>query len=115
MRSQLISILKKIKSTKNWIHKFEQKLVVGSGFEPLKAEPADLQSAPIGRSGNPPNKELVSYFRKSRKQNFRFSSNFLGFLSKLIVLRWTILGSSIEESIEFGAFNLEETFRTFHA
>ncbi len=29
-------------------------LVVGSGFEPLKAEPADLQSAPIGRSGNPP-------------------------------------------------------------
>ena len=29
-------------------------VVVGSGFEPLKAEPADLQSAPIGRSGNPP-------------------------------------------------------------
>ena len=29
-------------------------LVVGSGFEPLKAKPADLQSAPIGRSGNPP-------------------------------------------------------------
>ncbi len=29
-------------------------LEVGSGFEPLKAEPADLQSAPIGRSGNPP-------------------------------------------------------------
>jgi hypothetical protein len=28
--------------------------VVGSGFEPLKAEPADLQSAPIGHSGNPP-------------------------------------------------------------
>jgi|688.fasta_scaffold23878_10 hypothetical protein len=29
-------------------------LVVGSGFEPLKAKPADLQSAPIGHSGNPP-------------------------------------------------------------
>jgi len=28
--------------------------VAGSGFEPLKATPADLQSAPIGRSGNPP-------------------------------------------------------------
>ncbi len=28
--------------------------VVGSGFEPLKAKPADLQSAPIGHSGNPP-------------------------------------------------------------
>ncbi len=29
-------------------------MVAGRGFEPLKAEPADLQSAPIGRSGNPP-------------------------------------------------------------
>ena len=29
-------------------------IVVGSGFEPLKAKPADLQSAPIGHSGNPP-------------------------------------------------------------
>lgn len=30
-------------------------LVEGGGFEPPKAEPADLQSAPFGRSGNPPN------------------------------------------------------------
>ncbi len=29
-------------------------VVAGEGFEPSKAEPADLQSAPIGRSGNPP-------------------------------------------------------------
>ena len=29
-------------------------MVAGEGFEPSKAEPADLQSAPIGRSGNPP-------------------------------------------------------------
>ena len=28
--------------------------VAGRGFEPLKAVPADLQSAPFGRSGNPP-------------------------------------------------------------
>ena len=28
--------------------------VVGEGFEPSKAEPADLQSAPFGRSGIPP-------------------------------------------------------------
>ena len=35
-------------------------LVVGSGFEPLKAEPADLQSAPIGRSGNPPGVSCAS-------------------------------------------------------
>jgi hypothetical protein len=36
------------------IHAPSKNFVVGSGFEPLKAEPADLQSAPIGRSGNPP-------------------------------------------------------------
>src|SRR5699024_5762772 len=28
--------------------------VAGEGFEPSKAEPADLQSAPFGRSGNLP-------------------------------------------------------------
>ncbi len=28
----------------------------GGGFEPPKAEPADLQSAPFGRSGTPPKK-----------------------------------------------------------
>ena len=31
-----------------------QHLVEGGGFEPPKAEPADLQSAPFGRSGTPP-------------------------------------------------------------
>ena len=30
-------------------------MVVREGFEPSKAEPADLQSAPFGRSGTPPN------------------------------------------------------------
>lgn len=30
-------------------------MVEGSRFELLKALPADLQSAPFGRSGNPPN------------------------------------------------------------
>ena len=29
-------------------------LVVGEGFEPPKAEPAELQSDPFGRLGNPP-------------------------------------------------------------
>ena len=31
-------------------------MVEGEGFEPSKAVPADLQSAPFGRSGIPPNK-----------------------------------------------------------
>ena len=30
------------------------RVVAGEGFEPSKAEPGDLQSPPIGRSGNPP-------------------------------------------------------------
>ena len=29
-------------------------MVVGEGFEPSKAVPADLQSAPFGHSGIPP-------------------------------------------------------------
>ena len=32
-------------------------MVEGGGFEPPKAVPADLQSAPFGRSGTPPAKE----------------------------------------------------------
>ncbi len=34
------------------------KLVEGEGFEPSKAEPTDLQSAPFDRSGTPPKFEL---------------------------------------------------------
>jgi hypothetical protein len=30
------------------------KMVVGEGFEPSKSMTADLQSAPFGRSGTPP-------------------------------------------------------------
>ena len=29
-------------------------VVEGAGFEPAKAEPADLQSAPVDRLGTPP-------------------------------------------------------------
>ncbi len=32
----------------------KNRVVAGEGFEPSKAEPGDLQSPPIGRSGNPP-------------------------------------------------------------
>ncbi len=35
------------------IFKFKM-MVEGGGFEPPKAEPADLQSDPFGRSGTPP-------------------------------------------------------------
>ncbi len=35
-------------------------MVEGDGFEPSKAEPADLQSAPFGHSGTPPNFLLLT-------------------------------------------------------
>ena len=41
-------------------------MVEGEGFEPSKAEPTDLQSAPFDRSGTPP---------KSAKPNFAKSRN----------------------------------------
>ena len=34
-------------------------MVAGEGFEPSKAEPGDLQSPPIGRSGNPPRSNVL--------------------------------------------------------
>ena len=40
----------------------EVSLVAGEGFEPSKAEPGDLQSPPIGRSGNPPYELLAENF-----------------------------------------------------
>ena len=42
-------------------------MVEGGGFEPPKAEPADLQSAPFDRSGIPPQHQ-AAYFqmRESR-------------------------------------------------
>ncbi len=39
-------------------------MVEGDGFEPSKAEPADLQSAPFGHSGTPPNFYATSLINK---------------------------------------------------
>ena len=36
-------------------------VVVGVGFEPTKAEPADLQSAPVDRLGTPPETQAVNF------------------------------------------------------
>ena len=36
------------------LHTLHLTMVEGGGFEPPKAEPADLQSAPFGHSGTPP-------------------------------------------------------------
>ena len=45
-------------------HPFARSLVEGEGFEPSKAEPADLQSAPFNRSGIPPNTTSKLEFSK---------------------------------------------------
>ena len=37
-------------------------MVEGGGFEPPKAEPADLQSDPFGRSGTPPISDKLTIF-----------------------------------------------------
>ena len=42
----------KVRCLTAWLH---PSMVEGEGFEPSKAEPADLQSAPFGHSGTPPN------------------------------------------------------------
>ncbi len=41
-------------------------MVVGEGFEPSKAVPADLQSAPFGHSGTPP-RGIAYYLAFARK------------------------------------------------
>ncbi len=40
-------------------------VVVGGGFEPPKAEPANLQSAPFGHSGIPPGRDMVGGERQA--------------------------------------------------
>gem|GEM_PF-5904456 len=46
---------------------------MGEGFEPPKAEPAELQSDPFGRLGNPPGafhtKVILDEARKSQQYN----------------------------------------------
>ena len=43
--------------TRRWPEFRTPVVVEGVGFEPTKAEPADLQSAPFGHSGTPPRKK----------------------------------------------------------
>ncbi len=54
-------------------------MVEGEGFEPSKAEPADLQSAPFDRSGTPPTKrEIVAAGRRSVKPDGVPAQHFRG-------------------------------------
>jgi hypothetical protein len=55
-------------------------MVAGEGFEPSKAEPGDLQSPPIGRSGNPPGffTACVDYLIKWLARNRNYSGKITG-------------------------------------
>ncbi len=53
-------------------------MVEGVGFEPTKAEPADLQSAPFGHSGTPPKFGAAT---KSRTRDLLITSQLLYQLS----------------------------------
>ena len=44
-------------------------MVEGDGFEPSKAVPADLQSAPFGHSGTPPNFDLSLALYKQKGES----------------------------------------------
>ncbi len=54
-------------------------MVVGEGFEPSKAEPADLQSAPVDRLGTPPYEEW-------HYKSFRLTVNSMRIFSTLLFI-----------------------------
>ncbi len=65
------------------------KLVEGEGFEPSKAEPTDLQSAPFDRSGTPPKFESRILLLGRRVVNRRhevFAKRFL--VKSIIITNW---------------------------
>ena len=49
-----------------------RKVVEGEGFEPSKAEPTDLQSAPFDRSGTPPKFKTSILTARGGNVNWRF-------------------------------------------
>jgi hypothetical protein len=69
--------------------KFVPDKVEGGGFEPPKAEPADLQSAPFDRSGTPPADILALHPKKSSTD---FEKSWLNFLSSCLG-RWDNCGA----------------------
>ena len=58
----------------------------GEGFEPSKAEPADLQSAPFDRSGIPPSMKNAYFIEKILKVKHFFLYFFIFFQKPLEML-----------------------------
>ena len=64
------------------------KVVEGEGFEPSKAEPTDLQSAPFDRSGTPPKFESRILMVKSRVVNCWHEVFAKRALESIIIFDW---------------------------
>ena len=56
-------------------------MVGGTGFEPVKAEPTDLQSVPFGQLGNPPMKFKTGADDGTRTRDLLITSQLLYQLS----------------------------------
>ncbi len=63
-----------------------QYMVEGDGFEPSKAEPADLQSAPFGHSGTPPNFKAIISTKGENGADYRNRTGDLLITSQLLYL-----------------------------
>ena len=61
-------------------------MVEGAGFEPAKAEPADLQSAPFGHSGTPPNFRHSHDYKGENGADYRNRTGDLLITSQLLYL-----------------------------
>ena len=59
--------------------RYLKEMVVGEGFEPSKSVTADLQSAPFGRSGTPPELDGAGY--RNRTGDLLITSQLLYLLS----------------------------------
>ncbi len=62
-------------------------MVVGEGFEPSKSMTADLQSAPFGRSGTPPQGHYIIVMLR-RKDYSELRSSPFGPLPLATLSRW---------------------------
>ncbi|CAL6170115.1 conserved hypothetical protein [Vibrio alginolyticus] len=73
-------------ATRNSESYFLKNMVEGDGFEPSKAVPADLQSAPFGHSGTPPNFQAIQTTKGKNGADYRNRTGDLLITSQLLYL-----------------------------
>ena len=73
-------------ATRNSVSYFLKNMVEGDGFEPSKAVPADLQSAPFGHSGTPPNFSSILTTKGENGADYRNRTGDLLITSQLLYL-----------------------------